>query len=339
MQLVTGSQVEGFALTGEYTTEPPDLDIMFLYEGDWCVHIPSLVDVKGTNCEKSKAHPEVTLEGCAPGYCQIYIPSKQTLTSPFQRCSYFLLQFLNILPNHITIASSYFVTVLCLSFMEYRRWSYGYALLSTCIYIAAFTMSSRAAAYIATPSPNLFCEHDEKTILLPKAFLQELSYKVDYLPSIFQGPSHSIFNRDLVPALICSQPFPCMEQYLTRERHSIWPRPNTLAQIATAPGVLVPTGRKGSPNFPIEWRFSFSVQEICLSQEIPPWVKSGYRAFKYTLKSLLQALRISSTLNVEEVSLHNTSLEHLIDRIKSSYMKYRTDLEYLNSGFYWEMMI
>ena len=334
MKLVTGSQAEGFPLTSHYTHEPPDLDIMFLYGGDWCVRIPSERDVNKTNCHRYKPYLEMAMEDCAPGYCHIYMQGNQALATPTHRCSYLFLKFLNILPNYVTLASPYFVMVICLSFMKYRRWSFAYALLCTLKMWGAFALCSMVFAYLESPSSKLFHQHDEKNILLPLEFLRELSYKVEYLPQIFQGPSHSIFNRDLVPALICLQPFPCIEEYLKRKRSTIWPTPKALAQIAATPGVLVPTGRKRSPMYLIEWRFSFSVQELCLSQEMPSWVKAGYRAFKYTLKPLLQALRVYLNSNVEDVSFYNTSLELLMDRMKFSYTKYKFDLECLDLGLH-----
>ena len=99
-----------------------------------------------------------------------------------------------------------------------------------------------------------------------------------------QGPSQVMGGNDHVPGLLCSKPFKAMDNFRRRQRES-WPKEDTLSKIIRLPGVLVPTGNKGSLYRDIEWRESYSLPEFMLSQDMPAWVKIAHRAVKYTLKS------------------------------------------------------
>ena len=101
-----------------------------------------------------------------------------------------------------------------------------------------------------------------------------------------KGPSLQVGVRDLVPGLVCSGPFLCISGYTQRNRWNRWPHQEALNDIASIPGILVPTGNTESLNCTVEWRYSFSPQELRLAQDMPGWVKAGYRAFKYTYKCL-----------------------------------------------------
>ena len=86
--------------------------------------------------------------------------------------------------------------------------------------------------------------------------------------------------------------------------------------------------KKGSTNYHFEWRFSFSVQEICLASAMPEWIKTGYRVFKYTMKYYLSVLRSSNDpTNQENVNL-NSSIEHLVDEMMSRYTQNLIDLQH-----------
>ena len=196
----------------------------------------------------------------------------------------------------------------------------------------------------SSSSPRFFIPWHGNLVLAPKLFIEGMSDK-NYLnaETQIQGPSMQYpgiipnnfdptCDHDLVPALICLQPFPCIKQYLMWEWSTLWPSAKALAQMADIPGVLVPTGRKGSPNTDIEWRYSFSVQEICRSQEMPGWVKAGYRAFKYTLKHMSHVLRVAMVPTDEEVLYQDISVKQLIDRMMSEYTKYRDGLQLQKSN-------
>ena len=198
-------------------------------------------------------------------------------------------------------------------------------------------MSSLLTAF--GPPQRFFIPWNGEMILSPELFIQGLS-GIDFLHEKIQthGPAmqltktryhNEIEQYDLVPALVCLQPFPCIKHYLVRERPTLWPASKARAQIAAMPGVLVPTGGKGSPNIHTEWRYSFSVQEICLSQEMHGWVKAGYRAFKYTQIHLSRVLWISvyRYSTDEEVSYLDISVMRLIYRMTHSYIRYVAELE------------
>ena len=336
MRLVTGSRAEGFALSKGYTHETPDLDTMFLYGGDWCVHEPNMLGTHSINEHRLKTYPEMNTEGCAPCYCRVYVKGPDCLSSPREGlfCSAIRNdKFANRLISSLIgigalLSFQYFphnITIKCISL---------HLLMIPVILVFADFVDVLDSIVSLGPSIH----RNGKIILSPKLFIEELSGK-DCLDSDkqIQGPSmqytspisfRPISNYDLVPALICHEPFACMKQYLSRRRTNIWPSPYSLVQIAAMPGLLVPTGRKGSSNIDTDWwRYSFSVQEIYLSQEMPGWVKAGYRAFKYTLKHLSHVLRVSVQYTDEEVIYQDASVKQLIDRMTSAHTKYKADLE------------
>ena len=324
----TGSRPEGFALSHEYVHDPPDLDIMYLYGGEWCVHVPRMCIVNETT---EQTYLEMNTDGWAPGYCQIHIKGTHKLLRPAQKCSYIYLRIIeNALKWAFTI--SYLIGTLFRDPTERRK-----VLMSGVGFCVCFALTAKVTRYILRRvfSPYLFLEHDGKRIVLPQEFLRQLSLPFHVKSEKFQGPSHAILDLDVVPGLICLQHFPCIGQYLMRARSSLWPTPNALIQIASMPGVIVPTGKKGSPNYHFEWRFSFSVQEICLASAMPEWVKTGYRVFKYTMKYHLSVLRSSNDpTNQENVNL-NSSIEHLVDEMMSGYTQYLIGLQQ-NSVFHRE---
>ena len=334
MKLVTGSRAECFALSDEYTHERLDLDIMFLYVGDWCVRIPSKCDVKEETDHALATVPVINTEGCPPCCCQIHIRNIQKVATPTQRCSIFLLKFVNTVPVYFGFTTGSVSYMLIQTFLKYRNYSFYGALFRSVKIFISCTAFFLVAGILLTRSPQLFLHQNGKHILLPGVFLREVSYKLIFETPTFQGPSHVAFGGvyDLVPALICCQPLPCIMKYLSRERSAIWPTPKALAQIAATPGVLVPTGKKGSPTFPTEWRFSFSIQEICLSQKMPAWVKAGYRAFKYTIKHLLHALRVTVDSTDEIIICRDPSARQLLEWMLSQYKKYKARLQRTGSG-------
>ena len=328
MQLVTGSRAEGFALSSDYIGERPDFDLMFIYGGDWCVRTPYACNANDTESNVFKDNPEMAVEGCAPGYCRINIKPFKQLSVPTDIYDF---------PGSEQVrrqAQEPFALLLfgALLWGWYKPSSSLIRPLFTYAVYVPFLMGMFSLWAVEDEMKGgLYVELNKQTCLSSKEFLRwciPLSYRTEYInPPQFQGPSHTLLGDDLVPALICLQPFPCMDQYLARERSTIWPTPEALAQISATPGMLVPTGMKGSPNCDIEWRFSFSAQEIILSQEMPPWIKAGYRAFKYTTKHLLHALRISVDSTNEEVIFQDASSKHLIARLVCGYRKYRIEFQ------------
>ena len=342
IQLLTGSRVEGFGLSDDYTHERPDLDVMFLYGGNWCVRVPNMYGSNARNENTGKTYREMDTEGCGPAYCRICVKSTGEMPPPPKRIPY-----PDIANGHRTLKMFLLWSLHTLCGIL-GLWYFPHNVTIKCLSLQIFIIPSGVLLIVLLarlgPSQRLFVPWNGKIMLSPKAFVQRVS-KSSFLDTNIhiQGPSmeHThplhitpVDHYDLVPALICLQPFSCIKQFLVRERTcSVWPSPSDLDQIATMPGLLVPTGRKGSPNIDTEWRYSFSVQEIYLSRRMPLWVKAGYRAFKYTLKHLSHVLRVSLEYTDEEVLYQDASVEELINRMTSTYGKYRTELELSNWGF------
>ena len=108
-----------------------------------------------------------------------------------------------------------------------------------------------------------------------------------------QGPAKTVEGTDHVSALVCSAPFSYIIRYLSRKRCSQLPSNTVLEDIVGLPGVLVPTGNKDSINRDLERRQSYSIQELCLAQDMPGWVKVAFNCTKGLLKCVKK--RISET--------------------------------------------
>lgn len=89
---------------------------------------------------------------------------------------------------------------------------------------------------------------------------------------------------DIVYALVCVSPHIYMTAFVNRTRSGFWPKKETLTAISKFPSALVGAGHKFSTTQLYEWRHSYSILELILSHDMPPWVKQAYRAFKYTVK-------------------------------------------------------
>ena len=114
------------------------------------------------------------------------------------------------------------------------------------------------------------------------------------------GPAYKVcmrnFEFDVVIALGCSRPLPFMQDFCKRQRPGRWPYQRTMDLMCNTPGMLVCVGHKSSP--PVlqrtQFRFSFSIQEVLLAKDMPPWVKQGFIAFKYTVKTELKKVKQSA---------------------------------------------
>ena len=116
------------------------------------------------------------------------------------------------------------------------------------------------------------------------------------------GPAYKIslhnaeYEFDLVFALGCSRPLPFIQDFCKRQRPGRWPYQHTMKSMCNRIGVLVCVGHKGSP--PVlqrtQFRFSFSIQEVLLAKDMPPWVKQGFIAFKYTVTAELKKVKQSA---------------------------------------------
>ena len=108
-----------------------------------------------------------------------------------------------------------------------------------------------------------------------------------------KGPAGQAYGglAEMVPGLVCSGPLPEIKEFLKRPRDRNWFDEKTAATIKKLHGVLVCIGHKMSGSPQLEYRYSFSAQELLLTKCMPGWVRQGYMAFKYTLKSVMKSLR------------------------------------------------
>ena len=95
---------------------------------------------------------------------------------------------------------------------------------------------------------------------------------------------------EYVPSLVCSGPHPAMASYKGRTRKH-WPSPALLDALMQQPMILVMAGPKDAQDSYVIFRVSWSALELILISSLGLWLKQGYVCFKYTVKSVLRALR------------------------------------------------
>ena len=93
-----------------------------------------------------------------------------------------------------------------------------------------------------------------------------------------------------VTSLVCSGPHPAMASYKERTRKH-WPSPALLDALMQQPMILVMVGPKDAQDSYLMFRVSWSALELILISSLGLWLKQGYVCFKYTVKSVLRALR------------------------------------------------
>ena len=303
LELVTGSRPEGLAMADGTGYDEADMDNMYLHGGVWGVEMPS-EDGDGAKAEPEKPYLVVNGESCPPGFTRVQIIGD--VTAMADKLGRWIqrgapedgLSIAGVRPDEFWQATGVLGAVVSKMHGRIGRQIYGllnreraYSGLTRLreklpdeleTLVSRWTINSREAH-------QSFVERDGETFLSSSKVLSLLSDSQQ--PRLHQGPSQQVRDTDLVPALVCSAPFPCVTQYLTRQCHENWPKPEALTEIAALPGIIVPTGRKGSEERDLQWRYSFSPQELRLAQDMPTWVKSGYRAFKYTLKAILRMSR------------------------------------------------
>ena len=296
-ELVSGSSAEGLALEQGWGQEPSDIDTMYLYGGDWAVHVipyePLVIH--------SERDPEdrLMLQGaselCPPCYCRVRIKGNiGALTKKLGD-----LQTRGKLRNMGIFWAVLYQFVLHIFVFPYLipddpKWGkyvhwlqYGTWLLTGYLIVMALLELVPKGPFRLTPErvTRCFIERHGQIYLASSRIIHALddSSKRGYK----SGPAQTSRGDDYVPALLCTAPFQCMSSYLNRPRPHCWPRPGTLQRIANLCSTIVATGNKLSPDQDIEWRMSFSMPELMLSEDMPVWVKQGYLVFKYTVKSLL----------------------------------------------------
>ena len=101
-----------------------------------------------------------------------------------------------------------------------------------------------------------------------------------------EPPPERCTDADFVPTLVCSDPHPCMRLFIARLTRSAWPRPAAVRDLSKLPALVVMTGHKKSVRSDLEFRFSWSLHEMRLAEDMPKWVKQGYCAFKCAFKRI-----------------------------------------------------
>ena len=93
---------------------------------------------------------------------------------------------------------------------------------------------------------------------------------------------------EYIITLVMNGPHPCIDQYLKRSHCMEWPSKEQLYAIKQLPMCLVLATHKDSPIRHLLARCSWSTAELILIVNLPKFVKQGYIAAKFTLKSLLK---------------------------------------------------
>ncbi|CAF1201823.1 unnamed protein product [Didymodactylos carnosus] len=95
----------------------------------------------------------------------------------------------------------------------------------------------------------------------------------------------AIYSHDSVIALHClSWP---IQEWIERQRSNDWPTAATIQDIVKRGCHVVPVAHATSHNPNIEWRYSFSLAELILANEIPYYTRKTYIMFKLLCKKHL----------------------------------------------------
>ena len=128
---------------------------------------------------------------------------------------------------------------------------------------------------------------------------------------------------DLVRGFQCFCPS-VLNNWLHRRRFSSWPTQETKDEIARLPYHVVPVGLAGSPNKHLQWRFSFTLAEICLVRSFNETQRKMLIILRYIARHILKdiAPEITSYImkNVafwmaEKTPADNFCLDELFDRV------------------------
>ena len=120
---------------------------------------------------------------------------------------------------------------------------------------------------------------------------QRLLGAQNYVSGEMHGPAfQTLFcdggECDNVVTFACKESFPVMADFHTRERCPKWLETFPLDYLCQMPGLLVATGHKRSPEEQrrMQFRMSFSAQEIIMLRAVPSWLRQAGVAFKFILR-------------------------------------------------------
>ena len=299
LELLVGSRAEDLHLENCLDQAASDRDVMYLYGGAWGVHVnsechdvaeaSSLLVMDETDCYPGYSHVRFTTldEPMIERMSQTYKSGTKFVDNIVFWLHLFtviLLLYLNQPAVCLLLSITWHTVARKMTFFRsgLNDGHAIYAMLRNWKYVPLF---DRIYGLFQIGRKNVM-----RCIIIRSGhfFLSSkvaLDLLLDENPrAIFRGPAQTYGDIDYVPALVCSAPFPCVTRYLSRPRSPQWPTKRALEAIATLPGILVPTGKKGSINSFLEWRQSFSVQELYLTRDMPDWVKFGFRSFKLMVK-------------------------------------------------------
>ena len=277
---------------------------MYLYGGILGVHVES-------GCRRmQETTSSLVMEeaGCPPGYCQLYVNDfripiimKLLRVGVLQRLLlmsiylFFIVSSIVITCYSLLVDSvwyflgfSFFIYIVCVFLILYNGrlfwWTIHYLR-----DITPFRIIHKSAQITHVDFASCSDKRSGRYLLSPRLLfiIRDFGHTCKHDGPAYTSPHFAAEDHvDHVPALICSAPFPCITQYLYRPRSSQWPSLKALGEIATLPGLLVGTGKKGSIDHDWQWRQSYSIQEFYLARDMPEWVKMAFRALKATMNSV-----------------------------------------------------
>ena len=255
--LFTGSRAEGVTMEQGLGYDPPDFDVMFVYSDGWAVHLPHRADwryMAWQEPDRSKGDNFAHLQLCEEGCSAGYYKVKVN-GSPQK------------LMDRMAKAVNY------IDFDDI---------------VPTETLGSDRAA-------NCFLERDGTVWLSSTKTVETFRQFLSSAEQDMSGPaSHLDGGRtEIIVTLMCLGPLPATLDFHSRPRQSEWPPKELMDRMQITPGMLVCATDKLSSGDEqaLQFRMSYSAQELLLVKDMPAWVRQGYTAFKLTVKSLLTRRR------------------------------------------------
>ena len=257
---VAGSFAEGLAMQPTWGHEQTEEDMMSIFPGAWCVHVPEeegqgqdpSLEWKGPvqYAEEGPDHLLLCTEGCPLAYCRVKVVGSPEVLAD----------------------------IMGKGKLRLKRGEYE----------EVGTDGARNC-FVTDPTG-----HDQLWLSSQKTF-RLLTWRDIRKERRVSGPVAQVTGGkgDLVVALFCSRPLSHMHRYRQRLQPARWPQHDTVELMCKIPGLIVCVGHKLSPYElqKTQFRISFGIQETLLANDMPLWVKQGYIAFKYTVKAELKKVR------------------------------------------------
>ena len=254
ISLVAGSQAEGFAMAPNMGYERPDLDIMIVYGGGWSVRMQNCADYRYMSWHKPYGITDADFPHLQ--MCDAGCPA-----------GYYKVKVIGSPDELIGRLGKAGTSDETCSRLGFDRASNCLSNQGETVWLSSSKTVENFSELLAVEKDNIF------------------------------GPAQRTDNgsAELIVTLLCIDPHAAMTNYHFRSRQSGWPSKETMARMKISPGMLVCASNKLSRNDQqsLQFRLSFSLQELLLAMDMPRWTKQGYTAFKYTIKSMLTRHRQS----------------------------------------------